>query len=490
MTAYNPPEFNFSGLIFNPLIYEQGEGSTNSFTQITTGLLNTDNIQGIAPADNISLYTLTSGILQLGSSILSIINLYTAQLQMYSPIYFFYGNNTNQLWSTRFYTATNAISTIFYADSTVSGGVPAVSLQSKPLVVGSTTPYNGWYAMVTGKISMICSTQIDLETPLYNFYNVAKTMYKKMLYGAGGNIYEAYYADTISISETATSTISPYVAGDTIINNGNFDIACGAFQAISKRFTRLQSDVNYIYNFAGTAYSNCNFGINQLYGYFYLDNTNTLTVTSSWDIQTNTTTPLIANTGLINLTCGSLSLNTANTLDLGTTLGASGITTIGSSSSKMLLNCGLNPNYDTLYNATTGAPNGCIGKILAGDIYNAQFALTSGTSKDMITFTNLPVGVWMFIWNQQFSVPTTAAVITSINLSIGTTSLGTDVFNTNADCGTRTHNVGVFKSYMATQIYTNLVNTTDLYCNVNAVFTGTLTARTNSIATCKAVRIA
>jgi hypothetical protein len=315
-------------------------------------------------------------------------------------------------------------------------------------------------------------------------------MYKKMLYGVGGNIYETYFADTISVAETATTTISPFVAGDIIQNNGNFDIACGAFQAISSRFTRLQSDINYIYNFAGTAYSNCNFGINQLYGYFYLDNTNTLTVTSSWDIQTNTTTPLIANTGLINLTCGSLSLNTANTLDLGTTLGASGITSIGSSSSKLLLNCGLNPNYDTLYNATTGSPNGCIGKILAGDTYNAQFALTSGTSKDMITFTNLPIGVWMFVWNQQFYVPTTVAVITSINLSIGTTSLGTDVFNTNADCGTRTHNVGVFKSYMATQIYANLVNTTDLYCNVNAVFTGTLTARTNSIATCKAVRIA
>jgi len=75
MTAYNPPEFQFSGLIFNPLIYEQDEATTSSssgtFTNLTTDNLYTNNIQGKTPSANVTLYTLSSGIVSLGGSILT-----------------------------------------------------------------------------------------------------------------------------------------------------------------------------------------------------------------------------------------------------------------------------------------------------------------------------------------------------------------------------------------------------------------------------------
>lgn len=552
MTAYNPPEFQFSGLIFNPLIYEQGVGSTstNTFTQLTTGLLNTDNIQGIAPADNISLYTLTSGILQLGSAILNTINLYTAQLQMYSPIYFFYGNNTNQLWSTRFYTATNAISTIFYADSTVAGGVPAVSLQSKPLVVGSTTPYNGWYAMVTGKISMICSTQIDLEAPLHNFYNVAKTMYKKMLYGAGGNIYETYYADTISTAETATTTISPFVAGNIIQNNGNFAITCGAFQAISSRFTQLEAPIHNLYNVAKTMYKTMTFGATSITETYYSDPVAPTTATANVVIAKGLSGAL---NGDVTLNNGRLYANSVSTIELtspSNLLTGASSTISESSSSYLRHNFGFATNnvyerihadstrllpytgridwtpspttptvintgvyklsagdfqttapisplysYDATYGSLSTAGYASIGQM--GQITQiASVVLTaSSTFSRLCRFDSVPVGIYLVYFDVELTCSVANSSITKIGIYIGSgQSLilprNFDDFVSNIVCGDLTLSVGRTTGY---SLCFPLINTsvTNINYSFGITFTGgTITATTVTQKSARLMRLA
>jgi hypothetical protein len=65
MSAYNPPLFNNSVIQFNPTIYETGTISTAS--QSLT-LLKTDNIQCLLPNDSVTLYTVDSGAVSLGTS--------------------------------------------------------------------------------------------------------------------------------------------------------------------------------------------------------------------------------------------------------------------------------------------------------------------------------------------------------------------------------------------------------------------------------------
>ena len=65
MSAYNPPLFNNSVIQFNPTIYETGTTSTAS--QALT-LLKTDNIQCLLPNDSVTLYTVASGPVTLGTS--------------------------------------------------------------------------------------------------------------------------------------------------------------------------------------------------------------------------------------------------------------------------------------------------------------------------------------------------------------------------------------------------------------------------------------
>jgi len=64
MSAYNPPLFNNSVIQFNPTIYETGTISTAS--QSLT-LLKTDNIQCLLPNDLVSLYTVGSGQVTIGT---------------------------------------------------------------------------------------------------------------------------------------------------------------------------------------------------------------------------------------------------------------------------------------------------------------------------------------------------------------------------------------------------------------------------------------
>jgi len=120
------------------------------------------------------------------------------------------------------------------------------------------------------------------------------------------------------------------------------------------------------------------------------------------------------------------------------------------------------------------------------------FSLTTITNHLCSTFSNVPVGVWLIYWIQEFSIPT-ACTIQSIRMLIGLTSGLNEILNYWADTGTRTLIAGINHSYIATQIYTNLVATNNFYCSVTVQFSaGSISTLPNATSglTCKLVRLA
>jgi hypothetical protein len=73
---------------------------------------------------------------------------------------------------------------------------------------------------------------------------------------------------------------------------------------------------------------------------------------------------------------------------------------------------------------------------------------------------------------------------------MATTLVGTDILTNNCEAANFTLAVGRTRSYTQTQIYTNLVATTDIYFSMTATFTGTLTQEATSFQNCKALRLA
>ena len=72
---------------------------------------------------------------------------------------------------------------------------------------------------------------------------------------------------------------------------------------------------------------------------------------------------------------------------------------------------------------------------------------------------------------------------------MGTTSGGADLFSGVDDIGNVA--VGITKTYLITQIYSNIAATTDLYFSITAVFAGTLTLLPlYAVKDCKVLRIA
>ena len=117
--------------------------------------------------------------------------------------------------------------------------------------------------------------------------------------------------------------------------------------------------------------------------------------------------------------------------------------------------------------------------------------MVSGTVKVMATFTNLPVGVWLFYWNQGYSISTNLVLTGYINMTMGTTSGGTNILLSIVECATKTILSTTAPDYMVSQIYSNTSATTDVYFSTTAVFSsGAISTDANTISTCKAVRLA
>ena len=305
-SAYPPPSLNLpvfdkSAFPSETTVVEATVPASFTNTQIGTGTLNTNNIQQLTSAD-VNLYTtITSGMITLGSSILAQLKIYSAWVQIFSPVYYFYNPASTQLWSTRFYPATNAITTLFYADATSTQ--PSVSLQSKPTTAGDATAFNGWYAMVAGTISMGCQIKTSLEAPLHYLYNYAKTMYKETFFGGSANIYEQYNADSTAPSTpTAYTIISPNIVGDTVPFNGNVSFFSGGFAVNANRNTDLIAPAHYLYNSAQTLTKRLLFGTNTLTETYFADSANTGTSSAAVTVTRNAGT--VANTGNMAIACG------------------------------------------------------------------------------------------------------------------------------------------------------------------------------------------
>lgn len=428
MTAYNPPDFQFSGLIFNPLIYEQGEASSsssNTFTDLTTDNLYTNNIQGKTPSSNITLYTLTSGIVSLGGSLLN-------GIFSYATAHYWYSQAGSQLFGLRFNLyATNTISTDLYADTTA--GTPAtISIRASPSVLGDSTFANGIYSIFAGTTRLLNLISTSLEAPIHYLYNTAQTQKKQLVYGAS-TITESYFCDTTQTTiSTANATISPFAIGNTTINNGNFAITSGSFQAISNRFTQMESVRHNLYNVAKTLYKSVFYGASTTINEeFYANSSNPTIATATTLIAPIGGTPTIANTGTYKITSGTTTLESSVAINLGTTMGASGVINVGSTAMSVLnINKPLTPTY--AYNATTGA--GTTSDI--GYIYRsntpASFSLATNDAFyncQQITLTD--IGVYMImVDNKLYNNNSTGGPIGIFYMrsSLGTVLGGSTIF--------------------------------------------------------------
>lgn len=197
-------------------------------------------------------------------------------------------------------------------------------------------------------------------------YNTAKTMYKQLFYGAGGNIYETYYGDTTTATPSADVQISPYAAGNTVISNCNFIVTSGAFKALSKRFTQLESPRHNLYNAAATMYKSVFYGgsttINEE---FFADSSNpTVSIVTTLAAPVGST-PLVANTGTYQVTAGTIDL-----------LASSSIT----------ISSPFTPNYDARYGATGTGVSSSIGYVISSAL-STNITINSV----MTTLTNIQI---------------------------------------------------------------------------------------------------
>ena len=307
MTAYNPPEFQFSGLIFNPLIYEQGEGSTSSgssgtFVDLTTDNLYTNNIQGKTPSATTSLYTLSSGIVSLGGSILTAIYYIT-------NVHFFYNALKDQLVSLRFNLyATDMISTDYYAD--IAGTALSVSVRASPQFTGDTTYANGVYSILAGTTRLLNLIKTSLEAPIHWLYNTAQTLGKSTAFGAT-TITETYYCDS-ALPTNPTANTQVAVSGLVGANNGNITTACGAFAVNSINSNVLTAPANAFFgavssiaiSAVGVLGRTYRYGTNNVIERIKADTSQPLLDSGRIDWTPSLTTPAVANTGVYKLTAG------------------------------------------------------------------------------------------------------------------------------------------------------------------------------------------
>jgi hypothetical protein len=362
MTAYEPPEFQFSGLIFNPLIYEQGEATTSSnvFTDLTTDTLYTNNIQGKTAAAATSLYTLSSGIITIGGSLLTAIYSLT-------DVYYYYNALQTQLMGTRFnFYATDMISTDYYAD--IAGSALSTSIRVQPQFTGDTTFCNGRYSIQSGTTRLLNLISTSLEAPIHYLYNVAGTMKKQTNFNAD-NITEIYHCDALDPT-IPTATMQVKDAGFAGSNSGDITITDGRFNVNSSFNNILTSPSNVMYganfnvNEGATSNLRRNYGFatDNVYEIVRADSTRIIPTTGRIDWTISPTTPTISNTGVYKLTAG----------DFETT-------------------APISPLYTPV--AYTGTPTGCIGNSFYTSTLNTgTFARNALTTCGSFT---IPAGVYV-----------------------------------------------------------------------------------------------
>ena len=393
--------------------------------------LNTNNIQGIAPADDITLYTNSTGNITIGSpNSLNYIN---------GPLY---------------------VDTIF--TSTTSANAFLFSTTTGDVTLGSSTiPLIGAYVCtqpthLANKSYVDSKVAVDL-LPLPNVWTGTSNTFNNIIYApnidfpssasSGGWLWQNIPSfELIKIGSDSMTNAATFSCG---MNNGQVNIGGGANRTANVVIANTSG-------FSGTLVM-C-------------------------DSNTFTGTVKIASTA-------GVGTNIVNIGSTSTTMSIKSKTLSLDATTKIDILKPLAPNYTSSYDAITGTPAGCIGQILA-PTFGAVANMTTGTNYTMGTFTNLPVGVWMLYWNQVYFVASTNAVFGGITMNIGTTVNGIDIGQHFPETAAATQNVGLSKSYLYIQIYSNLLATTDVYLTTNCTFTGTLRASVSTIKFMKAVRIA
>jgi hypothetical protein len=142
------------------------------------------------------------------------------------------------------------------------------------------------------------------------------------------------------------------------------------------------------------------------------------------------------------------------------------------------------------YNSITGTSDAASIGYIDGGLINGttNFTLSTNTNR-LIATVDLPVGVFIFYWNQRIYVPSTNASISYIQMNIGTTALGSDILNSIVDSSTKTQLIGYYRDYLVNYVHSNN-RRRFVYLNLRATFTGSLQAVLNTENTLKVVRIA
>ena len=276
------------------------------------------------------------------------------------------------------------------------------------------------------------------------------------------------------------NTITIGNASSTVNIIGSASISGNTYTA-----TAVGSTVN-LFNNITTGSLNMATGITN--GNILIGSHSTIGATGSLTLRAKNSVEIGSAAASIYLGIGSPSINIGNSIVGGTPIidiGTAAFSTININGN---FGKAIKPTYG--YVANVGTPTGCIGNYFAPTTaITANFVLVSSANKVGGTFTNLPIGVWMLYWNFVVYCPTTAVNLTSVNLLMGTTAGGSDIFSGIVDMG----NVAVLrtKTYLITQIYTNTVATTDISFSITAIFSGTLTLIPQyGVTFCKSVRLA
>ena len=276
------------------------------------------------------------------------------------------------------------------------------------------------------------------------------------------------------------NTITIGNSSSTVNINGSASITGNTYTA-----TAVGSTVN-LFNNITTGSLNMATGITN--GNILIGNHNAIGATGNLTLRAKNSVEIGSAAASIYLGIGSPSINIGNSIVGGTPTIDIGTTAFSTININGNFGKAIKPTYG--YTAFVGTPAGCIGNFFApSSAITANFTLVSGTNKVGGIFANIPIGVWMLYWNCAVFSPTTTASLTSITLMMGTTSGGADLFSGVVDVGNVP--VGITKTYLITQIYSNIAATTDLYFSITAVFGGTLSLLPlYSVKDCKVLRIA
>jgi hypothetical protein len=516
------------------LSFNTGSGTIISGDTITTDNLdvtnfNTNNLQGITPSDNITLYTNSTGDIHIGSAnsanyingLVIVDNIFTSTTST-NP--FIYPNTSGDITIGSIVapvigdyvcTASNHLANKGYVDSVGINLLPLTNIWT-----GVSNTFNNNIIGNTITATAVGSTVNLFDNITTGTINIGNNI-NNSVSGSGINIGVSPNNSAIIIGNN-TGTVG--VGELTLRTLGSMNV--GKFASEMNVGTGMTTGIIKIGSALTTGY--LQLGEHTQTGNIEIRSANVIAIgnfastiniglnTGSINIGTNQTLStdrinignltgglagmnLGAKTINIGLNSTSIQIGNSMTAGVGINIGNNAITTnirgatidMGDSTSTFLLKTPITPTYDTLYTAFAGTPSGCIGNYVFPNITIGNFDLTSTINKVGATFTNLEVGVWLLYWNAYFFVPTTNAVITSITLNMGETSGSGNLLATVVECATITLAVGRTKSYSITQIYTNVSSAQDIYFSVTAVFTGTLRILgLFSGSNCKAVRIA